>query len=526
MSISLMLIAMEGLAESKRERAWMWAWLALAVLGGALRFAVLGAKTLWLDEAFSWWMARHDLSSLIAWIIYIDHHPPLYYLLLHGWMAWFGDGPSALRSLSALTSTLAIPFYAVAAHKLAGARVATVAALLLVISPFHLRYAQEARMYGVLTLAVALLLFALAYLLTMQNGVRRRHWWVLLTVAEAAAMLTHNTATVLIPLALNVAIGGLWLAQRHGWVAEAWSGLAQPHFWRVWILSQVGALLLWSPWALAFVHQAQVVDGDFWIAPPDMWTVWLALGSLTFAYLPQWLPGRDYWTWLGVALVLWGIWQWRRQPALTWVLLVLWLMPPLVELLASLRRPIFYDRTLIWTSLPYFILIARGIVLPGRLSGEMRRRWQNVWLLFSLTLMSVFCMLGLWNYYTTFEKEDWDKVALFVATEAQPQELILFHASWAEIPFDYYYAVSAPPLVHHGVPADLFDAGALEPPMREADVAHLQELIKGHDQVWLIYSHWWYTDPNRLLLKTLDEQFEVVEEREWPGIRVIQYERK
>jgi hypothetical protein len=86
--------------------------------------------------------------------------------------------------------------------------------------------------------------------------------------------------------------------------------------------------------------------------------------------------------------------------------------------------------------------------------------------------------------------------------------------------------VSAPPLVHHGVPADLFDAGALEPPMREADVAHLQELIKGHDQVWLIYSHWWYTDPNGLLLKTLDEQFEVVEEREWPGIRVIQYERK
>jgi hypothetical protein len=257
-----------------------------------------------------------------------------------------------------------------------------------------------------------------------------------------------------------------------------------------------------------------------------MWTVWLALGSLTFAYLPEWLPGRDYWTWLGVALVLWGLWQWRRQRALTWVLLVLWLMPPVVELLASLRRPIFYDRTIIWTSLPYFILVARGVVLPGRLSGEMRRRWQNVWLLFSLTLMSAFCTLGQWNYYTTFEKEDWDKVALFVAAEAQPQELILFHASWAEIPFTYYYAERAPRLVHHGVPADLFDAGALEPPMQEADVARVQRLIEGHDQLLLIYSHWWYTDPDGLLLQALDEQFDVVEEREWPGIRVIEYGRK
>src|SRR5687767_288073 len=112
---------------------WPWALLAVTLLGAGLRFGALNAKTVWLDEAFSLWMVRHDLPSLMDWLIRIDHHPPLYYILLHYWTHWFGDTPNALRSLSALTSTLAIPFYALAARRLAGAQVGIVAALLLTI---------------------------------------------------------------------------------------------------------------------------------------------------------------------------------------------------------------------------------------------------------------------------------------------------------------------------------------------------------------------------------------------------------
>src|SRR4029079_296335 len=112
------------------------------------------------------WMARHDLRSLFGWIYSIDQHPPLFYLLLHGWIALLGDTPGALRSLSALTSFLAIPFFALAARRFAGTWVALVATFLLAIAPFQVRYAQEVRMYGLLMLLVAILLFALATLLT------------------------------------------------------------------------------------------------------------------------------------------------------------------------------------------------------------------------------------------------------------------------------------------------------------------------------------------------------------------------
>lgn len=532
----------------KPELCWLGGVLAITVLGGVLRFAALGAKTLWLDEAFSLWVARHDLPTLFAWLTQIDHHPPLYYALLHFWVRWFGDSAEAIRSLSALTSTLAIPVFAWGTRRLAGAQVGAqvgmVAALLLAISPFHLRYAQETRMYGVLTLAVALLLLAVAYVITDRYVVRSElpsrkfgnflesvgvdGWaWGLLVVAQAAAMLSHNTATVLVPLAVNGAMGSLWLFRRHAWVTNEFPRLQENRFWQAWVMSQVGAFVLWSPWALRFVRQAQSVDGGFWIEAPDTWAVWMALVNLTFAHLPAWLPQRDYWAWVAVILVVVGLWVWRRQVAANWLLLAWWLIPPVVELVVSLRRPIFYDRTLIWTTLPMLILVARGMVLP-KVQGA--RSWRAGWLVGTLSLYTFLCGIGIWGYYTDFAKEDWDRAALFVASEAQADELLLFHASWAQLPFDYYYegrvSDEAPNLIKHGLPADLFDAGVLEPPMTQADVPRLLTLVEGRDALWLVYSHWWYTDPDGLLLQALDEDFMIAEEQAWPGIRVMRFVRR
>ena len=35
--------------------------------------------------------------------------------------------------------------------------------------------------------------------------------------------------------------------------------------------------------------------------------------------------------------------------------------------------------------------------------------------------------------------------------------------------------------------------------MAEGDVPYLADLIAGRDQVWLIYSHDWYTDPQQIV---------------------------
>ena len=75
-----------------------------------MRLYEIGSKGLWLDEAFSIWMARQPVPQILSWLVRIDQHPPLYYLLLHQWLR-FGEGEAAVRALSALLSTLTIPVF-------------------------------------------------------------------------------------------------------------------------------------------------------------------------------------------------------------------------------------------------------------------------------------------------------------------------------------------------------------------------------------------------------------------------------
>lgn len=501
-----------------RDRQW-WLVAALTLAAGALRFAALGAKSLWLDEAFSLWMARQPLIELLAWSVRIDHHPPFYYMLLRAWLGLFGEGIGAARALSALLSTLTVPVYYAAGVRLVGRRTALWATLLLVVAPFHLRYAQEARMYALLTLMVTGLLVCLGGVLQMSPA-RRWAWWGL-AICQAAAMLTHNTATVLVPLALNGAILGLWWAVHNSRI-EGCPGLAAPGFLRAWGMAQAAALLLWSPWAWGFVRQARVVDAHFWIDPPTWTIIWAALQSLTLAHLPLWLPWARWWAWLVLAAAGVGAWRWGRRAAQPWLLGLLVLLPPLAELLVSLRRPIFYDRTLIWITLPLFWLVAHG-VLP---SADRRRTVRSLRLVPAVAVLLA-CGIAIYGYFAEFYKEPWDDVASVVAAQIEPGDLILFNASWIQLPFDYYFSRAVGPLtgeiVQHGVPVDLFDRGELEPRMTEADVPHLRAVAAGAPRVWLVYSHWWYTDPETLVPTTVGRDKRVVDQWQWPGIEVYLY---
>jgi len=81
-----------------------------------------------------------------------DIPPPLSYLLLHAWIQLFGDDEPVVRSLSVLFGVLAVPLiYGVAWQLLRRRLAGLLAALLLAVSPLHIWYGQETRMYALLT---------------------------------------------------------------------------------------------------------------------------------------------------------------------------------------------------------------------------------------------------------------------------------------------------------------------------------------------------------------------------------------
>ena len=87
--------------EYSLEELAPWVAGAITLIGGLLRVFQLGTKGMWLDETFSVWLANQGVGDMLQWIVKIDQHPPLYYLLLHYWVALYGDTPYAARLLSA-----------------------------------------------------------------------------------------------------------------------------------------------------------------------------------------------------------------------------------------------------------------------------------------------------------------------------------------------------------------------------------------------------------------------------------------
>ena len=83
---------------------WLGAGLLLAG-AAALRFWRLGQAALWADEASNLHIASVPLKQLVLLMPH-DAKPPLYYLLLHFWVAVFGNGEAAVRSLDALLGAL------------------------------------------------------------------------------------------------------------------------------------------------------------------------------------------------------------------------------------------------------------------------------------------------------------------------------------------------------------------------------------------------------------------------------------
>ena len=84
-------------------------------------------------------------------------HPPIYYLMTHLWMQWFGNSVAAIRSLPALISLLVFPCaYWLCIELFKSSLTGWIAMAIIAVSPFHVLFAQEAREYSLWTVTILL----------------------------------------------------------------------------------------------------------------------------------------------------------------------------------------------------------------------------------------------------------------------------------------------------------------------------------------------------------------------------------
>lgn len=208
------------------------------VIGVVLRFWT--RSHLWLDEALSVDIARLPLGDIPGALRH-DGHPPLYYFVLHGWMAVFGEGDTAVRSLSGVFAVLALPLAWMAGRRVGGRTTAWAFVALLALSPFAIRYGTETRMYSLVMLLV------LAGYLLVANALERSSRWRLvgITVIVGALLLSHYWALWLIAASAVVLA---WRARRTTGDDRRWT-------LRVLVAIAVGGLFL-VPWLGVMLDQS------------------------------------------------------------------------------------------------------------------------------------------------------------------------------------------------------------------------------------------------------------------------------
>jgi hypothetical protein len=215
----------------------------LAVLAAVSASFRLGGRehSLWVDEGMSVGIASHSLGEIPA-VLIRDGSPPLYYMALHVWMALFGSSEAAVRSLSLVVATAAVPVAWWAGRSLFGSRVGWIVAVLVAFSSYLTLYSREARMYALVVLLglVAVSAFLQVFVL------RRRRLLALLVVSLAALVYTHHWGLFVV-FALAVALPVCILAtdgDRRPVLVDA--GIAF-----------VGVAILYAPWAPTLLAQVR-----------------------------------------------------------------------------------------------------------------------------------------------------------------------------------------------------------------------------------------------------------------------------
>jgi 4-amino-4-deoxy-L-arabinose transferase-like glycosyltransferase len=461
-----------------------------------LRVSSLGAQSLWRDEVDVIRFAGWPLLQMIQAFGLAQHNGPLYYPIMRVWLALAGDSEFGLRYLSACAGVLAVPLCWQLARRWLSSKVGLLAALLVVIAPGLVWYAQDAKMYSMVVLLVLLAVNSLWR--GLETG--RWYWWVGFVVSARLSLYVHMLSALLFP------------------VYAAAIFLAPPAYrahWRGWALSMALLFLPYVPpalWQLPLIGKTLETGHPFYHLP-KMLALLLQLFSRGATAVGAWLLLAAY-----IFALLIGIFvpfgsgarvpdqQPDRLPRAR-IFLVLWLFFPIVVLyLVSFRVPLFEPRYLLLAAPAFFLLVARGILI---LAGYSR-------LLSGLVLAVIlsFSTLALSFQAATPIKSDFRSAAAYVTARHQPGQPVMFQVPYVQHIFTHYFGD---------------DFVALEGPWTndnqgEAQVAQaMRDALEGRDEIWFVSSESWLWDSRGLAQAWLDGHAQLADSATFTLVEVRLY---
>jgi mannosyltransferase len=382
----------------------------ISLVATALRLHALAAQSFWLDEGFSVAVARLPLSLFFQAVWRRELGMSLYFFLLHFWLL-LGKSEGFIRGLSVVASVATVPvLYAVGA-RLFGRTTGLLAAWLLAINAFHVRFGQEARGYALVAFFATLATWLLIRNLQEPGAAR----WGLFAAAGALAAYSHfYGALVMVAHFLSL------MFLRRTQIA-----------WRKIVFGFGQFAVLMIPIA---IFSARTATGLITWLPSVSLTELLSFGVAFSGNDGRILFALDVLMIGAAALAAARVQRAQHGGPERWnyFLVFLWLLAPLGIILAvSLVRPIFFPRYLSPCLPALVLLVAAGIA---------RLRPMALGAAFGIAI-SACSLLGTFSYYQRdfdVAHENWRGASEYLFDRAQPGDTVFVFPPFARAPLEFY----------------------------------------------------------------------------------------
>lgn len=479
------------------QKKWWIIVFLLLICAVILRFWGIEKESVWIDEAYSIFLANHSFQEIIQGTI-ADQHPPLYYLLLSIWL--HGSNSVVLaRSFSAVLGVFFVFQAFVFSKKVLNDIAAIEVGFLITISPFHIWYSQEARMYMLLAV---LLMGSMCQFFLILEGKNRLISYTILTIL---ALYTHYFAIFILLTQFFVIL-----------ILRINSLIARKQF----LISLLGifvVLVIFLPWLPIAFYQSQ--------SHPLVWIEKLSLQTFLdtflrilfgsgFLLLPPLLRSITF-----IVIILLIAYTVYREiiknnyKDLFFIAILIWAFAPyLMVSIISVRSPIFQYKQFLFLIFPILLLYIWV--------SHKKREWIRLLMIAVVVFFSVIFLLF---QQSTTTKDNWKGLGGYLNQKAELQDGIFCNPAASKLPLSFYIKKS---FDIRGYPLD-YDIlkGGWEG--ERISQRNIHEIINGYPfdrkRVWLIefFPELW--DPDKLIRKSLNKKCVMEEEQYFGNITLTLY---
>jgi len=462
--------------------------LAVLTLAMAARAAGINAESFSMDEVTDLRIAELPARRIVS---LADGFPPLYHLLLKGWLSLWGT-PLAARWLSALLGVVTV--YAVyrLALSLAGRPAAVAAGLLTAVAPMHVWFAQESRAY-----ALALPLAALTFWRYHRAMTGTTRDWLGYAAVALAAVCTHYFLAIVIALQALWALPGVIRGSRRRWPVLTAYGLLALLALPVLYLLQID-LAFQSGTADESIgaghlqYTLYVFMLGFSTGPSLRELHDMGLRQAAVAFLP-WILALAACL-LPVALLRAGqAGEYaRRYGALLLTAAGTLAATVVLALVFDLKYKVSYVS---WASIPLLVVLG-GVIADG---------WSRRWVRYAALAYGALMLVSLANrhLHDRYRNEDVRSAAAYLEDHSSPRTTVFVAPAYMVEALVFY-------LGHHWRVEALPEGAAALPAIRSA----------GAGPAWLVYTRAFHADPTGEMRARLTSEHMIQLTATFPGIEL------